>query len=201
MRPMSERGRPIAEPRRETSHHDATIAKRPPPRHEKSPSAARPRARAAGVRRRSRGGCARSPGGRAGADAGSLTVAGESLVAIHDWTFLLGPGFCVGVNGLLLGYLFYRSGLVPRWIAMFGPLVPPDLCFGDRRAVRRLRARRGALPLFDPGDRLRGVDHHLPHRQGLQAVSDPRRHPVCGSGPRLRERSSGCAVIASVVMH
>jgi hypothetical protein len=56
----------------------------------------------------------------AGADAGSLTVAGESLVAIHDWTFLLGPGFCVGVNGLLLGYLFYRSGLVPRWIAMFG---------------------------------------------------------------------------------
>ena len=43
----------------------------------------------------------------AGADAGTLTVAGKSLVAIHDWTFLLGPGFCVGVNGLLLGYLFY----------------------------------------------------------------------------------------------
>ena len=45
-----------------------------------------------------------------GADAGSLTVAGESLVAIHDWTFLLGPGFCVGVNGLLLGYLFVAPG-------------------------------------------------------------------------------------------
>jgi hypothetical protein len=52
----------------------------------------------------------------AGADAGSLSIAGESLVAIHDWTFLLGPGFCVGVNGLLLGYLMYRSGLVPRAI-------------------------------------------------------------------------------------
>ncbi len=51
-----------------------------------------------------------------GVDAGTLTTAGESLVAIHDWTFLLGPGFCVGVNGLLLGYLFYRSGLVPRAI-------------------------------------------------------------------------------------
>src|SRR5918996_1871357 len=37
----------------------------------------------------------------AGADAGSLTVRGETLVAIHDWTFLLGPAFCVGVNGLL----------------------------------------------------------------------------------------------------
>jgi hypothetical protein len=27
----------------------------------------------------------------AGADAGSLTIAGASLVAVHDWTFLLGP--------------------------------------------------------------------------------------------------------------
>src|SRR5919112_3477080 len=29
----------------------------------------------------------------AGADAGSLLTVGESLVALHDWTFLLGPGF------------------------------------------------------------------------------------------------------------
>ena len=49
----------------------------------------------------------------AGADAGSLLVVGQSLVAVKDWTFLLGPGFVVGVgNGLLLGYLMYRSGLV-----------------------------------------------------------------------------------------
>jgi hypothetical protein len=73
----------------------------------------------------------------------ALTIAGKSLAAIHDWTFLLGPGFCVGVNGLLLGFLFYRSGLVPRPIAMLGLIGgPPDLRFGDRRAVRRLRARR-----------------------------------------------------------
>ena len=70
----------------------------------------------------------------AGTDAGSLTVAGESLVAIHDWTFLLGPGFCVGVNGLVLGYLFYRSGLVPRWMAMFG-LVGGPLIFASAIAV------------------------------------------------------------------
>jgi hypothetical protein len=68
------------------------------------------------------------------ADAGSLTVAGKSLVAIHDWTFLLGPGFCVGVNGLLLGYLFYRSGLAPRWMAMFG-LVGGPLIFASAIAV------------------------------------------------------------------
>jgi hypothetical protein len=70
----------------------------------------------------------------AGAEAGSLTVAGESLVAIHDWTFLLGPGFCVGVNGLLLGYLFYRSGLVPRQIAMLGLFGGP-LIFASSIAV------------------------------------------------------------------
>ena len=69
-----------------------------------------------------------------GADAGSLTVAGESLVAIKDLTFLLGPGFCVGVNGLLLGYLFYRSGLVPRWMAVFG-LVGGPLIFASAIAV------------------------------------------------------------------
>jgi Domain of unknown function (DUF4386) len=69
-----------------------------------------------------------------GADAGSLTVAGETLVAIHDWTFLLGPGFCVGVNGLLLGYLFYKSGLVPRPIAVLG-LIGGPMIFASCIAV------------------------------------------------------------------
>ena len=69
-----------------------------------------------------------------GADAGSLTVAGQSLVAIHDWAFLFGPGFCVGVNGLVLGYLFLTSGLVPRQIAMFGVVGGP-LIFASSIAV------------------------------------------------------------------
>jgi hypothetical protein len=69
-----------------------------------------------------------------GADAGSLTVAGESLVAVHDWTFLLGPGFGVGVNGLLLGYLFYRSGLVPQRIAILG-LIGGPMIFASAIAV------------------------------------------------------------------
>ena len=57
----------------------------------------------------------------AGADAGSLLAVGESLVALHHWTFLLGPGFVVGVgNGLILGYLMYRSGLIPRRLALLG---------------------------------------------------------------------------------
>jgi hypothetical protein len=70
----------------------------------------------------------------AGANVNSLNVAGQSLVAIHDWTFLLGPGFCVGVNGLLLGYLFFKSGLVPRQIAIFG-LIGGPMIFASAIAV------------------------------------------------------------------
>lgn len=55
-----------------------------------------------------------------GSDA-SLVLAGQSLVAIHDATFLLGPAFCAGFgNGILLGYLMYKSGLMPRRLAMIG---------------------------------------------------------------------------------
>jgi hypothetical protein len=63
-------------------------------------------------------------GGAAGA--GSLVAVGRSLVAIHQWTFVLGPGWVVGIgNGLLLGYLMYRSGLVPRGMAMLGLIGGP----------------------------------------------------------------------------
>ena len=64
--------------------------------------------------------------GATGADAGTVGVA---LAAIKDWTFLLGPGFIVGIgNGLLLGYLMYESGLVPRRMAMLGLVGGPLIC-------------------------------------------------------------------------
>jgi Domain of unknown function (DUF4386) len=51
-----------------------------------------------------------------------------TLAEIKDWTFLLGPGWVVGWgNGLILGYLMYKSELVPRrwcWFGLIGgPLV------------------------------------------------------------------------------
>jgi hypothetical protein len=40
---------------------------------------------------------------------------------VHDATFLLGRAFCAAIgNGLMLGYLLFRSGLVPRRYAQFG---------------------------------------------------------------------------------
>ncbi|MGB0094717.1 MAG: DUF4386 family protein, partial [Solirubrobacteraceae bacterium] len=61
----------------------------------------------------------------AGAAEGTVAY---TLAAIKDWTFLLGPGWVVGWgNGLILGYLLYRSGLVPRraaWLGLVGgPLI------------------------------------------------------------------------------
>jgi hypothetical protein len=62
----------------------------------------------------------------AGADAAPLVAVGQSLVALHGWTFVLAPGFVVGVgNGLILGYLMYRSGLVPRGMAILGLIGGP----------------------------------------------------------------------------
>jgi Domain of unknown function (DUF4386) len=56
-----------------------------------------------------------------GASAASYVAASQALAAIHKWTFLLGPGFCAGAeNGLLLGYLMYRTRLVPRPLAVLG---------------------------------------------------------------------------------
>ena len=59
--------------------------------------------------------------GAAGTDNTSLILNGRALVAVHDATFLLGPAFCAAIgNGLMLGYMMYRSGLVPRRFAQFG---------------------------------------------------------------------------------
>jgi hypothetical protein len=63
--------------------------------------------------------------GATGADAAARVVTAQSLVAVHDWTFLLGPGLMPGVNALLLGYLMYRSRLVPRAIPTIGLVGAP----------------------------------------------------------------------------
>ncbi|TMR36000.1 DUF4386 domain-containing protein [Actinomadura geliboluensis] len=64
--------------------------------------------------------------GEGGADAALI---GRSLVAFKDQTFLLGPAFCAGFgNGILLGYLMYRSGLVPRPMALIGLIGGPIAC-------------------------------------------------------------------------
>ena len=87
----------------------------------------------------------------AGAAEGTVAY---TLAAIKDWTFLLGPGWVVGWgNGLILGYLMYRSGLVPQrmtWLGLIGgPLIIAS----------------GTLVMF-------GVDHKGGALQGLATIPE-----------------------------
>jgi hypothetical protein len=72
----------------------------------------------------------------------------QALVALHDGTFLLGPQFCAGFgNGLLLGYLMYRSGLVPRGMALLG-LIGGPLAFAGGTGVLLGLFEQPSAPLF-----------------------------------------------------
>jgi hypothetical protein len=65
----------------------------------------------------------------AGLDEGAFGPVGYALAALKDWTFILGPGFVVGVgNELILGNLMYQSGLVPRPLAVLGLIGGPLIC-------------------------------------------------------------------------
>jgi len=65
--------------------------------------------------------------GAAGADSASLVTTGHALTAIHDWTFLIGPGLFPVINALCLGTVLYRSRLVPRIIPTIGLIGAPLL--------------------------------------------------------------------------
>src|SRR5262245_1147483 len=58
--------------------------------------------------------------GATGTDTASLVTIGEALVAFHNWTFLIGPSFTSGLNTVVIAYVLYRSGLVPRFIPVLG---------------------------------------------------------------------------------
>ena len=59
-------------------------------------------------------------GAAAGADSAALLTSGASFVGTYNAAFLIGGTLGPAVNALLLGYLMYRSGLVPRLIPAIG---------------------------------------------------------------------------------
>jgi hypothetical protein len=82
----------------------------------------------------------------AGADSASaagLSVVGDAFLTMQQWTFNLGPALVVGVgNGLVLGFIMYRTGLVPRRFAVVG-LVGGSLLVATGSAA--------VLGLIEPG--------------------------------------------------
>jgi hypothetical protein len=66
---------------------------------------------------------------QAGAGAGAL-VTSRALATLYDRIFLLGQSFMPAINDLLLGYLLYKSRLVPRALSMIGLVGGPVLIAG-----------------------------------------------------------------------
>jgi hypothetical protein len=79
-----------------------------------------------------------------GDDATRVAIA-DALVAVKDWTFLLGPGFFTGVGtGMLLGYMLYRTNLVPRRLALFGLVGGPLVCLSGIAVLFGVLGQGGA---------------------------------------------------------
>lgn len=62
-----------------------------------------------------------------GGDPTALTTTADGLVAIKDWTFLLGPGLAPAINALCFATVLRQSGLVSKWIPTLGLIGAPLL--------------------------------------------------------------------------
>jgi hypothetical protein len=82
---------------------------------------------------------------QAGADAAALAGVGKGLVAVHNWTFLLGPNFVCAADTLVLAWLMWRSRLIPRFIAGLG-LAGGPLLFVSATAVLFGAFKQVSLP-------------------------------------------------------
>lgn len=75
--------------------------------------------------------------------AAGLAAVGNAFVTMQKWTFNLGPSFVVGVgNGCILGFMMWRTGLVPRRLSILGLVGGPLIIATGSAAV---------LGLIEPG--------------------------------------------------
>ena len=127
---------------------------------------------------------------RQDAPSGTDAAVGQGIFAVYEWTFRIGPGVFAGIgNGLILGWLMYRSGLVPPRFALFGLVGGPLVSIVGVLVILGVLPADGPAPgAGGPGVHLGAGDRHLSHRQGLpDLVSGTRRDPGRNSGlARLR---------------
>jgi hypothetical protein len=77
--------------------------------------------------------------------AAGLATVGNAFLAMQ-WTFNLGPAFVVVVgNGCILGWMMFRSGLVPRRLAVLGLIGGPLIIASGSAAVLHLIEPGGAV--------------------------------------------------------
>jgi hypothetical protein len=71
-------------------------------------------------------------------------VTGQALVTLYDRIFSIGQGLIPAVDDLLLGYLLYKSRLVPRTLSIIGLVGVPILVIGF------ISVLLGLIGRFDP---------------------------------------------------
>jgi Domain of unknown function (DUF4386) len=81
---------------------------------------------------------------QAGAGADAL-VTSHALATLYDRIFLLGQSFMPAICDLLLGFLLYRSRLVPRALSLIGIVGGPVLLVGYIAVLFGLVGQHGAL--------------------------------------------------------
>ena len=80
---------------------------------------------------------------------GTDAALGQGIFAVYEWSFRIGPGFFVGVgNGLILGWLMYRSGLVPPRLAMFGLVGGPLIIISGALVILDVIPAGGAVQVL-----------------------------------------------------
>lgn len=62
-----------------------------------------------------------------GTDIAAVTTTAKALIAVKDWSFLLGPGVMAPINAICFATIMYRTQLVPRWIPTVGLIGAPLL--------------------------------------------------------------------------
>lgn len=85
--------------------------------------------------------------GTPGADEASLLTAGHTLAATYEWTFLLSQSLMPAFNALFLGFVMYRSGLVPRILPLLGLVGAPLLLAADTAIFFGVFDRTGPIAL------------------------------------------------------
>jgi Domain of unknown function (DUF4386) len=53
-------------------------------------------------------------------DPGYFKVIGLILKEIHDWTFIIGPNFMLGINTFIYAFAFNRYKIIPKRLAILG---------------------------------------------------------------------------------
>ena len=113
----------------------------------------------------------------AASNSGALTAVAGGLLAVHDQIALLGPQLCAGLgNGILLGYLMWRSRLLPRPLVMIGLIGGPwpFAGIGVLLGAWGIRLRTSGRTHSARGH-LGALAQCLAPRQRLPALTDPHR--------------------------